>query len=325
MEDKQVTLLNPPITKSPDGNGPRRAGIEIEFSGLTIEAVAGAVKKALGGRAEALEDHFYQISKSAIGTVEIMLDARVAHIGSNESPVERFKKKSGEMIGHVVKPVTPIEIITEPLPYPDLVHLERLGGTLQEAGAKGTDASLLFGFGIHLNPEAGSLKTEHLVNVMKAFALLNPALRALEQVDPTRDLLRWVRPWSDAYLTVLLDPTYQPGRSKMVGDYLELAGNRNADLDMLPLFAHLDEAAVNASITDTLVKARPAYHFRMPNTIFDANSSLIAKHWNRWVTVERLAEETDELEQLCRAAIASAEFSRPLPEVTRFLERTLDQ
>jgi hypothetical protein len=36
----------------------------------------------------------------------------------------------------------------------------------------------------------------------------------------------------------------------------------------LPLFAFLDEDRVRAKLDDPLIKSRPTYHYRLPNTDF---------------------------------------------------------
>lgn len=40
-----------------------------------------------------------------------------------------------------------------------------------------------------------------------------------------------------------------------------------------------------------LVKARPAYHYRLPNCLIDEPDWRLAREWNTWVAVERLAAD----------------------------------
>ncbi len=294
-----VQIAEPPRSQNADGE-PRRVGVEIEFSGLPIEIVAAITKLVLGGDHHPIKGHSTEIIGSSIGKIEIMLDTRIAHMGSKANTMERVKKLGSEVIGHMVKPVTPLEIITEPIPFEALAELDKLAEALNSEGAKGTDESILFAYGVHLNPEIAVDDTDWILAIMKAFGLANPVLRDIERVDFTRDAMGWIRPWSEAYLSKLLDPDYWPDRNTMIGDYLALAGNRNADLDMLPLFHHLDSKRVERAVEDELVNGRPAFHYRMPNTVFEEGVGLVVSSWNRWVAVERLAEERTQLDALCR-------------------------
>ena len=50
-----------------------------------------------------------------------------------------------------------------------------------------------------------------------------------------------------------------------------------------------------------LVKARPAYHYRLPNCLVDEPTGRSRREWNTWVTVERLAANNrDRLDAMAR-------------------------
>jgi hypothetical protein len=44
-----------------------------------------------------------------------------------------------------------------------------------------------------------------------------------------------------------------------------------------------------------LVKARPAFHYRLPNCEIDDPDWRIARDWNYWIEVEKLANDPDKL------------------------------
>ena len=67
---------------------------------------------------------------------------------------------------------------------------------------------------------------------------------------------------------------------------------------MLPLFAHLDEDRVRRQLDDPLIKSRPTYHYRLPDTNFNKSGWGAVEEWNRWVIVERLAANPERLARL---------------------------
>jgi hypothetical protein len=49
-----------------------------------------------------------------------------------------------------------------------------------------------------------------------------------------------------------------------------------------------------------LIKPRPAFHYRLPNCLVDEPDWTIAREWNTWVAVERLAHDGDRLAEMSR-------------------------
>jgi hypothetical protein len=52
------------------------------------------------------------------------------------------------------------------------------------------------------------------------------------------------------------------------------------------------------------VRPRPTFHYRLPNCLVDDPSWSFALEWNRWVEVERLAEDPVRLARACEEARA---------------------
>ena len=133
---------------------------------------------------------------------------------------------------------------------------------------------------------------------LKAFLLLAETLRAAIDVDLLRRALPFANPFPSSYVEKVVDPNYQPALSQLVDDYLEANPTRNRELDLLPLFTHLDPERVRAKVEDALIKARPTFHYRLPDTrVSDPAWSLIVE-WNRWVEVEHLAADASALRRL---------------------------
>ena len=70
-------------------------------------------------------------------------------------------------------------------------------------------------------------------------------------------------------------------------------------LDLLPLFADIDKELIFSYPVETdLVKARPTFHYRLPNSMVDDPGWNIAADWNKWVEVERLAGDEARLSRM---------------------------
>jgi hypothetical protein len=50
-----------------------------------------------------------------------------------------------------------------------------------------------------------------------------------------------------------------------------------------------------------LIKSRPAFHYRLPNCEIDNPNWSIAKEWNYWIEVEKLADDKDKLDKMAKA------------------------
>jgi len=132
--------------------------------------------------------------------------------------------------------------------------------------------------------------------------VLSPWLRAEIGVDPARRVLPFIGHFPDAYVRLVIDPGYAPDLGTLIDDYLEHNPTRNRELDLLPLFAHLDPGRVERALPDAHVKARPTFHYRLPNSrIDDPAWGGVIEEWNRWLEVERLAADPARLEEACTA------------------------
>ena len=283
---------------------PRRAGIEIEFGGLTEQQAAEIARKALGGRVEAMGPHELRLVDSRAGTLKLYLDTA-------------FRDKVGGTLGEIglnlSRAVVPVEIVTPPL-TPDLLpEIDRLRRALRGAGADGSREGLLLGFGLHLNVEVAGMESGDILPVLRAYALVEDWLRHADPMDSSRRLL----PFSDPYPRRFIDALAEAQDWTMEDiftAYLHFNPTRNRGLDLLPLLAHLDPDRVLEVLTAFgAVSPRPAFHYRLPDSRVDEAGWSIAYEWNRWIIVERLAAAPDLLQSLSarwldhRAAIFSTQ------------------
>lgn len=310
------SLQPPPEPLTRDGR-PRRVGVEIEFGDVDAQTVAEVVQDCFGGEIRTIGPHRCQVEGTRFGDFTVELDSSYAHPDEPDASAtdegERALRESlAARVGDVVGLWMPHEVVAPPVEIADLPDLDRLVGGLRKRSATGTEQGLAYGFGLQLNPEVVSTEADHLLTVLKAYLILSPWLREDIGIDFTRRLLPYTNKFPERYVRRVVDPAYRPDLDDLIGDYLEATPTRNRELDLLPLFAYIDEERVRAAVPDPHIKARPTFHYRLPNSrVDDPNWGGIVEEWNRWVRVERLAADTAALEE---ASVAYSEhLARWLP------------
>lgn len=304
-----LSLLLPPHPRTVDGTK-RRVGVEIEFAGLEPAIAARLVRDLYGGRIEELDKHRFAIPGTALGRFEVELDSSYAHprhraVDSARALEAAIKDKLATLqdrlattVGDVVSLWLPYEVVAPPIEIERLAVLDRLIQVLREHRAKGTGGSLLYGFGLQLNPQVVSTEADDLRRHLQAYLVLSPWLRADIAIDPTRRLLPFADRFPAPYVARVLAPDYRPNLASLIDDYLEHNPTRNRELDLLPLFAHIDPERVCRAVADPNIKARPTFHYRLPNSRVDEPDwGGVVEEWNRWVRVERLAADPSRLDE----------------------------
>ena len=114
----------------------------------------------------------------------------------------------------------------------------------------------------------------------------------------------------------MLNENYNPDLSTLIDDYLDANATRNRPLDLLPLFLHLDGDSFRARLPEEQISPRPAFHYRLPNSMIDDPNWSISQEWAAWMKVERLAADVDELDRRCRY-----EWTRLQGPVSHWLRR----
>lgn len=286
-----MTQIFQPLPRATDAEGnDRLTGVEIELSGLNTDETARLAADVLGGSAVQADDHAWEVQGSRIGKLDIYLDTALRYADSSAI------KRIGLDIG---KEVIPIEIVTEPLDRDGLVLLDELRARLRRAGAQGTGSGLAYGFGVHLNPAIGSRDDKGIVYPLMAYALIEAWMRETYPIDFSRRVLPFTDPYPSKLLEALCDAGFV-GPDAAADIYLKNAASRNYGLDMLPIFAWLDEAKVAEAVGDDAVSARPAFHFRLPDCRIDEEDWSLAQEWQRWRLVEQVAADEGLLVRLMR-------------------------
>lgn len=287
-------FVNPRVSKN-------KVGVEIEFVGVEVELVTQCVADEFGGEIERRHDYEWFVN-SDLGKFRIELDSRpMKDIAerAEESPDE-YAKLRHEILREPAATLVPCEIVTPPLPEDALPRLDRVIARLGEMGGHGTHDGLLYAFGVHFNPAIDPVEAPVVLKTLRAFSLLADWLRRHYDVDVSRDLSPYVKPYPHGYRCRILHDDYpkEPSFEVLIDDYLKHNPTRNRALDMLPLFAHVDEARVREVVgADEKVNTRPTYHYRLPNAEVGREGWTVSSEWESWVLVRQLAGDDERLER----------------------------
>ncbi len=279
----------------------RRVGFELEYSGLTLKKSAAVLLKEVGGRVRIVNPYHFKIEQTPYGTFTLILDFQFLV----ESGLEKWLHAVGldralepdaidaieRFIADISEAVVPYEVTTPPLYLQDLGLADRVKEALRRHGAMGTGADPFYAFGFHINPEAPLVSVDAILGVLRSFFILYDYLVEWIKPDMTRRLTPYIDPFDEAYMRLLLDSEYNPTMPQLIDDYLEYNPTRNRALDLLPLFAYIDIDRVAKRLEGEKISARPAYHYRLPNSKVDEEGWSTSEAWNSWVLVERLASE----------------------------------
>ncbi len=246
---------------------------------------------------------------SQYGTFSIELDA----VLFNDKTYEQYLKTIGidlnqlsirttieDVLDHLASVVIPYEVVTPPIPLTELESIEELKCALHAHQALGSKASFIYAFGLHINPEAPSQDARMLLGYLRSFLLLYDWIVEESQIDLSRRIAPFFNEFPDAFVRMVLDPEYVPNDiEQFIDDYLHHTPTRNRPLDFLPLLAHIDEDKVMDRARErALIKPRPAFHYRLPNCLIDDPAWTIAREWNYWVEVEKLAANPSQIRTL---------------------------
>lgn len=277
----------------------RKAGFELEYAGVDVEQSARLVREVFGGT-ETVDSTFVRSVQTDLGRFGIEIDTSLLKDKKYEAPLRAVGIDPAEtdlqwledaLLG-TFSTLVPIEIATPPIPIDRLEPLDQLRQRLADAKARGTRAFILYAFGMHINPEIPSDDPADILDILRAFVLLYPWIKEKAQVDIARRISPYVNPFPDEYLRIVLRDDYPVTRERLIDDYLAYNATRNRALDLLPVLAHLDQDRVMSHVDDPhLVKARPAFHYRLPNCMIDEPEWSLAREWNLWVLVERVAAD----------------------------------
>jgi hypothetical protein len=286
----------------------RKVGVELEFAGVEVEEIGRIIVDLYGGRLESISRFEYKIADTRLGTFAVEIDLALLKersylkfldfMGVELDPDSL--RQAEDTMARLASTLVPHEIGSPPLPMTEAHQLEQLRARLQAAHALGTKASLRYAFGLQFNPEVPALDAQTVLSYLRAFMLLVDWLEQRSHVALARRLSPFINDFHQPYIRRVLDPDYAPTIEQLIDDYIEENPTRNRPLDMLPLFAYLDQERVRRDLHEAKVKIhpRPTFHYRLPNCLIDDPRWTIAQEWSGWVAVDDLAQDLPKIERM---------------------------
>ena len=282
----------PPVTTDSSGQL-RKAGFEFEFGNLPIVETARALQQALGGELDIKTPFETVLHGSILGRLKIERDANILKsvkyrrwlesIGVEFTPGS-IAHGIETNIDNASRVLIPCEVVTDPIPLDQLDRLDTLIETLHGLGAEGTQDSLIYAFGLHINPSIPDDSAPTLQRYIQSFLLLYTWIIDSSEIDITRRFLtKYIDPFPQDYMELLLDNNYHPKLDGLMADYLEFNPTRNRALDMLPILCDIDRELVMKHLDEDereLVKGRPAFHYRLPDCKLNVPGWTASPAWN---------------------------------------------
>jgi len=305
MSRSNPELKMPVWQTNPEG-GVRRVGVELEMNGLSVDRLAEIVAGFLKLSTRFVGRYERVLIGDPAGDWKVELDFMLLKEMGREFRQSRellddLKDSVENILKWLAEPLVPLELVSPPLPLHRLGEIEALIKHLREHGAKGTSNQPTNAFGMQFNPEIPDTDPEVLTAYLKAFLCLYDWIFKRANIDLTRRITRYIDPFPGDYVRLVVDPDYQPDLATLIDDYLDYNPTRNRALDLLPLFLYLDEARVRWVTDDPLIKPRPTFHYRLPNSNIHVLEWGLHESWNDWVEVENLAADRYRLHSLCAA------------------------
>lgn len=316
MQERNMTRFKLPPVLQNSGGELRKVGFELEYAHVGIAESVAIIKELYGGETQASHRFSQKVTGTRLGDFNVEIDLQLL----TEKTYRHFFEKVGLKIeelhwGHVkledklesllenlMTRFFPYEVASPPVPITHISQLEPLREALFEHHAEGTEAFPTNAFGTHINIEIPDTETETILRYLRAFLLLYPWLLEVGETDFMRqNLTAFINPFPEAYILLVLHPAYHPDLETLVDDYHHHNPDRNRPLDLYPLFATLAPEQLQAFSNQGKVKARKAFHYRLPNSRVSSPDWSLALEWNNWVVVEELANNPTQLGEMAKA------------------------
>lgn len=278
-----------------------------------MQQAIDALHSSLGAKVETQSVGEALMKQKSLGDFNVELDWAYLKKKAAEQGDDKPDSEWLELLSQAASLLVPVEVVCPPVPLDKLGELVPMITALRDAGAIGTEESLLAAYGVHINTEIPSLDADTIFDYLRAFAILQWWLVDAHNIDPTRRLTPYIDLYPEAYLVRLLS-CQKAGMDQIFDDYFEFNSTRNRALDMLPMLAEIDEQRVQEAVNDSRVKARPAFHYRLPDCHIEKSDWALGESWQTWLAVENLAHRPDALDELAEAFCAA---QRPLIGVNR--------
>jgi hypothetical protein len=284
----------------------RRVGFELEFAGLTLKQTVAVLASVFDTQATTNSVAHATVPHERWGNFGVEVDSELAQTLARERADYRRstgKQEVGEdslaeWLVNLTTELVPVEVVCPPIAMDELPMLDPMVDALRDAGAEGTAGALHYAFGVHINSELPGLSPSLIARYIQAYVIAQDWLVERHEVDLTRRVTPYVNLYPAAYGRLVLDYDEHTTLDRLITDYLKHNRTRNRALDLLPLFTHMDEDRIRQAIDDSRIKARPTFHYRLPNCHIDRPGWRLAEGWQIWCVVEALAQDAGLLAEL---------------------------
>lgn len=276
---------------------PRQIGVEIEFYGLNVAETVRLVQGIYGGEVRDRQPSRAVIAQSDIGKITIELDAQMAQQLSSyardhaDNSVLRMVDQTGNELMRLS--AVPVEIVFPPVDVADLSRVDAVIPALKKAGAKGTQDSPFYAFGVHLNISTDEKDVGYFRDHLIAFFLLQAWVAKQTRRDVSRLVSGYNKLYPHSFGVGLMKKDFSD-LDALIDFYKKEIKDRNYALDMYPLWLHLREDCLSDAKAD-LVKARPTFHYRLPDCKLGEAGWNFTKEYDLWQFIDTLAADTEKL------------------------------
>lgn len=283
-------------------NNIRNVGFELEFANIDLEKVLEILQREFDFEIKKENNYFYKLI-SKYGDFILELDFELLTKQKLQSSAKELSKLIGididkkdvnlleNFIGKLSKDIVPYELSTPPIPLDEITIIDNIVKKLSENNAKGTKYKIYYAFGLHINIEVISLEVKSLLSYLRAYVILQDFINKDAEVDLARKITPFIDNFKSEYIQYILDKSYNPSEEDFIKDYIKFNPTRNRSLDMLPILGFIDESTVRGLLPDEKIKPRPAFHYRLSNSMIGDSNWEVSSEWNRWILVENLAND----------------------------------
>lgn len=291
----------------------RKIGVEIEFYGVDVAQTSTLLSGLFNGDIKQNSNSEATLENSQIGDIKVELDAQLAHKISDYTSKNNndFSQTLGQAGNELLRLASvPVEIVFPPVDINKLDQLDSVIPLLCDAGAKGTQDSPFFAFGVHLNVSTSETKPAYYRDVMLSFFLLQYWLAKKTRQDFSRVVSGYNKLYPHKFGIGLMNVEFLT-LIELINFYEIHVPDRNYALDMYPLWAHLHKDCLSEK-KQNLIKARPTFHYRLPDCKLGQEGWNFSQEYKWWCEVEKLAKDKKKLNDIVASYCKSIpSFSDP--------------
>ncbi len=219
-----------------------RVGIEVEFTGITVEEAIAIVQKAIGGNINYKNVNWPMMIVESDGRVhEVDLVQHRGVISKNATQGNivikpEFNDTSGVTTRENIQTKVVIELLTSPGPirFPGVVELQKALDQLQKHGAIGTRADVAVSLQVNVEIAGGKaehIKAKDIVNLLRNYLRAEHRQQIMDRYNVPEARMQYIQPISPGFMERLLDSGYNPTLLQLKDDAIyrqlkELLGDR---------------------------------------------------------------------------------------------------